>query len=156
MFYQGELTYLSLEATSGSSGVSTFAATITITPLEGQAFDLSSGVTVYYSIDTSGTESSGEDASGETVLAPIDALCTYEDGYYLLIEADSRPDNTIDPEKVGRQRHRLPQGLLRRACGGRGLQRPVRPDPLRRGGGRHRVPPLPEHGALRRRHHLSG
>ena len=54
VYYQGELTYLSLEATSGSSGVSTFAATITITPLEGEEFDLSSGVTVYYSIDTSG------------------------------------------------------------------------------------------------------
>ena len=96
VFYQGELTYLSLEATSGSSGVSTFAATITITPLEGQEFDLSSGVTVYYSIDTSGGET-----SGESVLAPIDALCTYDDGYYLLVQADSRPDNTIDPAESG-------------------------------------------------------
>ena len=65
VFYQGELTYLSLEATSSSSGVSTFAATITITPLEGEEFDLSSGVTVYYSIDTS-----GEETTGESVLAP--------------------------------------------------------------------------------------
>lgn len=32
VYYDGELTYLSLEATSGSSGVSTFAATVTITP----------------------------------------------------------------------------------------------------------------------------
>ena len=96
VFYQGELTYLSLEATSGSSGVSTFAATITITPLEGREFDLSSGVTVYYSIDTSGGET-----SGESVLAPIDALCTYDDGYYLLVQADSRPDNTIDPAESG-------------------------------------------------------
>ena len=110
VFYQGELTYLSLEATSGSSGVSTFAATITITPLEGQAFDLSSGVTVYYSIDTSGTETSGEETAGETVLAPIDALCTYDDGYYLLIQADSRPDNTIDPEKVGGSVTDYPKG----------------------------------------------
>ena len=55
VYYDGELTYLSLEATSGSSGVSTFAATVTITPQEGQDFDLSSGVTVYYSIDTGGS-----------------------------------------------------------------------------------------------------
>ena len=96
VFYQGELTYLSLEATSSSSGVSTFAATITITPLEGEEFDLSSGVTVYYSIDTS-----GEETTGESVLAPIDALCTYDDGYYLLVQADSRPDSAIDPEEVG-------------------------------------------------------
>lgn len=96
VFYNGELTYLSLEATSGSSGVSTFAATIRITPLEGQEFDLSSGVTVYYSIDTS-----GEGGTSEGVLAPIDALCTYDDGYYLLVQADSRPENAIDPAEVG-------------------------------------------------------
>lgn len=101
VFYDGELTYLSLEATSGSSGVSTFAATITITPQEGQEFDLSSGVTVYYSIDTSGDGTSGGETSGETVLAPIDALCTYDDGYYLLVQADSRPENAIDPAEVG-------------------------------------------------------
>lgn len=105
VFYQGELTYLSLEATSSSSGVSTFAATITITPLEGEAFDLSSGVTVYYTIDTS-----GGDASGETVLAPIDALCTYDDGYYLLIQSDNRPDNTIDPAEVGGSVTEFPKG----------------------------------------------
>ena len=35
VFYQGELTYLSLEATSSSSGVSTFAATITHHPAGG-------------------------------------------------------------------------------------------------------------------------
>ena len=96
VYYQGELTYLSLEATSGSSGVSTFAATITITPLEGEEFDLSSGVTVYYSIDTGDGE-----GTGETVLAPLSALCTYDDGYYLLVQADSRPDSAIDPEEAG-------------------------------------------------------
>ena len=96
VYYQGELTYLSLEATSGSSGVSTFAATITITPLEGEEFDLSSGVTVYYSIDTGDGE-----GTGETVLAPLSALCTYDDGYYLLVQADSRPEGAIDPAEVG-------------------------------------------------------
>ena len=64
VYYQGELTYLSLEATSGSSGVSTFAATITITPLEGEEFDLSSGVTVYYSIDTGDGGGHRRDRSG--------------------------------------------------------------------------------------------
>lgn len=97
-FYNGELTYLSLEATSGSSGVSTFAATITITPMEGQEFDLSSGVTVYYSIDTGGE---GGESAGETVLAPLSALCTYDDGYYLLVRSDSRPENAIDPAEAG-------------------------------------------------------
>ena len=105
VYYQGELTYLSLEATSGSSGVSTFAATITITPLEGEEFDLSSGVTVYYSIDTGDGE-----GTGETVLAPLSALCTYDDGYYLLVQADSRPDNAIDPEEVGGSVTDYPEG----------------------------------------------
>lgn len=104
VFYQGELTYLSLEATSGTSGVSTFAASITITPLEGQEFDLSSGVTVYYSIDTSGEN------SGESVLAPLNALCTYDDGYYLLVQADKRPDNAIDPAEVGGSVTDYPEG----------------------------------------------
>ena len=90
VYYPATLTYLSLEATSSSSGVSTFEATITIDS-EGE---LSSGVTVYYVIDTSG-------GSGESVLAPVEALCTYDDGYYLLVAADSRPENTIDPEEVG-------------------------------------------------------
>ena len=105
VYYQGELTYLSLEATSGSSGVSTFAATITITPLEGEEFDLSSGVTVYYSIDTGDGE-----GTGETVLAPLSALCTYDDGYYLLVQTDSRPDNAIDPEEVGGSVTDFPDG----------------------------------------------
>jgi HlyD family secretion protein len=93
--YDAELTYLSLEATSSGSGVSTFAATITI---DSQG-ELSSGVTVYYSIDTSG--STDGSAPEETVLAPLDALCTYDDGYYLLIQADSRPENAIDPAQSG-------------------------------------------------------
>ena len=105
VYYQGELTYLSLEATSGSSGVSTFAATITITPLEGEEFDLSSGVTVYYSIDTGDGE-----GTGETVLAPLSALCTYDGGYYLLVQADSRLDNAIDPAEVGGSVTDYPEG----------------------------------------------
>ena len=92
VFYPAQLTYLSLEATSSSSGVSTFAATITI---DSQGA-LSSGVTVYYSIDTSGGGS-----TEETVLAPINALCSYDDGYYLLVQCDQRPDNAIDPAQAG-------------------------------------------------------
>ena len=90
VYYPATLTYLSLEATSSTSGVSTFEATITID----SAGELSSGVTVYYIIDTSG-------GSGESVLAPIDALCTYDDGYYLLVASDSRPESTIDPAEAG-------------------------------------------------------
>ena len=90
VYYPATLTYLSLEATSSTSGVSTFEATITID----SAGELSSGVTVYYIIDTSG-------GSGESVLAPIDALCTYDDGYYLLVASGSRPESTIDPAEVG-------------------------------------------------------
>ena len=92
VYYPATLTYLSLEATSNSSGVSTFAATITI---DSQG-ELSSGVTVYYAIDTS-----GGDALTETVLAPLNALCTYDDGYYLIIRSDSRPENAIDPAETG-------------------------------------------------------
>ena len=92
VYYPATLTYLSLEATAGSSGVSTFAATITI---DSQGA-LASGVTVYYSIDTSGGE-----VTGDTVLAPISALCSYDDGYYLLVQRDKKPDNAIDPAAVG-------------------------------------------------------
>ena len=93
VYYPAALTYLSLQATSSSSGVSTFEATITIDS-DGQ---LSSGVTVYYYIDTS----SGDSEAGETVLAPLNALCTYDGGYYLLVQSDSRPDGAIDPAEVG-------------------------------------------------------
>ena len=99
--YPATLTYLSLEATAGSSGVSTFAATITID----SKGELSSGVTVYYSIDASG--GSGLD---ETVLVPLNALCSYDDGYYLLVQADSRPDNAIDPEAAGGSVTDYPKG----------------------------------------------
>lgn len=92
VYYPATLTYLSLEATAGSSGVSTFAATITI-EAEGA---LSSGVTVYYSIDASGSE-----VTGDTVLAPLNGLCRYEDGYYLLVQREKKPENAVDPSAVG-------------------------------------------------------
>lgn len=103
VYYDATLSYLSLEATSNSSGVSTFAAEITI---DSQG-ELSSGVTVYYSIDTSEGESNGTE---ETVLAPIGALCSYDDGYYLIVQSDKRPDNAIDPETVGGSVTDYPKG----------------------------------------------
>lgn len=99
--YPATLTYLSLEANAGSSGVSTFAATITI---DSQGA-LSSGVTVYYSIDTS----EGGKAE-ETVLSPLSALCTYDDGYYLIVQARSRPDNAIEPSSTGGSVTDYPEG----------------------------------------------
>ncbi len=85
--YEAELTYLSLEATSSGEGVSTFEGTITIY----SNGELASGVTVYYSIDV------GETTEG--VLAPINALRTTNDGsYYLIVQADKAPDNTITVE----------------------------------------------------------
>lgn len=91
VYYDATLSYLSLEATSSSSGVSTFAAEITIDSKGA----LSSGVTVYYSIDTTGG------GTEETVLAPIGALCSYDGGYYLIIQSDTRPETAIDPEEDG-------------------------------------------------------
>ena len=101
VFYPATLTYLSLEATSSSSGVSTFAAKITIDS-QGK---LSSGVTVYYSIDASG--GGGTD---ETVLAPLNALCSYDDGYYLLVQSDKKPADAIDPKEVGGSITEYPDG----------------------------------------------
>ena len=103
VYYDATLSYLSLEATSNSSGVSTFAAEITID----SKGELSSGVTVYYYIDTSEGESDGTE---ETVLAPISALCSYDDGYYLIVQSDKKPDNAIDPEKVGGSVTDYPKG----------------------------------------------
>ncbi len=99
--YPATLTYLSLEATSGASGVSTFAAEITID----SKGELSSGVTVYYSID-----SSGGGITEETVLAPVAALASYDDGHYLIVESEKKPDNAIDPEKVGGSVTEYPKG----------------------------------------------
>lgn len=101
VYYPATLSYLSLEATSGSSGVSTFAATITID----SKGELSSGVTVYYSIDTGDSE-----VTGETVLAPVNALCSYDDGYYLLVQREKKPDTAIDPVEAGGTVTEYPDG----------------------------------------------
>ena len=101
-FYPATLSYLSLEATSGSSGVSTFAATITINS-QGK---LSSGVTVYYAIDPSGSEHGTE----ETVLVPVSALFSYDDGYYLLVQSEKKPVDAIDPAEVGGSVTEYPDG----------------------------------------------
>ena len=100
--YPATLTYLSLEATSGSSGVSTFAATITID----SKGELSSGVTVYYSISPEGG------STEETVLAPLNALCSYDDGYYLLVQSEKKPENTIDPSAVNGSVTEYPKGFF--------------------------------------------
>jgi len=100
--YPATLTYLSLEATSGSSGVSTFAAEITID----SKGELSSGVTVYYSIDTSESGTGTE----ETVLAPVAALASYDEGCYLVVESEKKPEKTIDPAEVGGSVTDYPKG----------------------------------------------
>lgn len=100
--YPATLTYLSLEASSSGSGVSTFAAEITI---DSQG-TLSSGVTVYYSIDTSGGES-----REESVLAPLNALCSYDEGYYLLVQSEKKPDGAIDPALAGGSVTDYPDGF---------------------------------------------
>ena len=99
--YPATLTYLSLEATSGSSGVSTFEATITID----SKGELSSGVTAYYSIDTT-----GGGGTKETVLAPLNAVCTYDDGYYMIVQSEKKPDNAIEPSEVGGTVTDFPKG----------------------------------------------
>ena len=83
--------------------MSTFAATITID----SKGELSSGVTVYYSIDTGGADSG---AAVETVLAPLNALCSYDDGYYLIVQAETRPESAIDPSAVGGSVTDYPKG----------------------------------------------
>jgi len=99
--YPATLSYLSLEATSGSSGVSTFEATITID----SKGDLSSGVTAYYSIDTT-----GGGGTKETVLAPLNAVCTYDSGYYMIVQSEKKPDNAIEPSEVGGTVTDFPKG----------------------------------------------
>jgi len=84
--YDAEITYISLEA-SNSNGVATFAGTITIH----SNWELSAGVNVSYSVDVGDTE--------EGVLAPVNALRSYEDGYYLLVRRDSIPENALAVEE---------------------------------------------------------
>ena len=84
--YEAEITYISLEA-SNSNGVATFEGEITIYS-EGE---LSAGVNVSYSVDVSG--------ESEGLLAPVSAVRSYEDGYYLIVQSDSRPDSAIDVDE---------------------------------------------------------
>lgn len=82
-YYEGTITYLSPEATS-SGGVATFAATIEID----SKGELSSGVSVSYKISLGDSE--------EGVLAPVSALKSNDDQYYLYVKADTRPANAVD------------------------------------------------------------
>ena len=84
--YEAEITYISLEA-SNSNGVATFEGEITIYS-EGE---LSAGVNVSYYVDVSG--------ESEGLLAPVSAVRSYEDGYYLIVQSDSRPDSAIDVDE---------------------------------------------------------
>ena len=84
--YEAEITYISLEA-SNSNGVATFEGEITIYS-EGE---LSAGVNVSYYVDVSG--------ESEGLLAPVSAVRSYDDGYYLIVQSDSRPDSTIDVDE---------------------------------------------------------
>lgn len=84
--YEAEITYISLEA-SNSNGVATFEGGITIYS-EGE---LSAGVNVSYYVDVSG--------ESEGLLAPVSAVRSYEDGYYLIVQSDSRPDSAIDVDE---------------------------------------------------------
>ena len=84
--YEAEITYISLEA-SNSNGVATFEGEITIYS-EGE---LSAGVNVSYYVDVSG--------ESEGLLAPVSAVRSYEDGYYLIVQSDSWPDSAIDVDE---------------------------------------------------------
>lgn len=81
--YEGEITYISLEATN-SNGVATFAGEITIY----SNGELSAGVNVSYYVDTGGTS--------EGLLAPVSAVKSYDEGYYLIVQADSRPTDAVE------------------------------------------------------------
>ncbi len=93
--YNGTVTYISPEATS-SGGVATFAATIEIDSMG----ELSAGVSVSYAISLGDSE--------EGVLAPISALKSHEDNYYLYVKSDKRPDNAVDLEEPEIE---VPQGF---------------------------------------------
>ena len=84
--YEAEITYISLEASS-SNGVATFAGEITIYS-DGE---LSAGVNVSYYVDVGGAT--------EGLLAPVSALRSYDDGYYLIVQAGSEPEETIEVDE---------------------------------------------------------
>ncbi len=81
--YKGIISYLSPEATS-SGGVSTFAAKIEID----SRGELASGISVTYKIALGDVE--------EGVLAPVAALKSYDEQYYLYVKSDTRPENAVD------------------------------------------------------------
>ena len=84
--YEAEITYISLEA-SNSNGVATFAGEIT-TYSDGE---LSAGVNVSYYVDVGGAT--------EGLLAPVSVLRSYDDGYYLIVQAGSEPEETIEVDE---------------------------------------------------------
>ena len=84
--YEAEITYISLEA-SNSNGVATFAGEITIYS-DGE---LSAGVNVSYYVDVGGAT--------EGLLAPVSALRSYDGGYYLIVQAGSEPEETIEVDE---------------------------------------------------------
>lgn len=85
--YEGTVTEISYEATN-SSGTAYFPITIEI-PSEGK---LSAGVNVSYTITVGDAE--------EGVLVPIAALKKTDNGTYVFVKADSRPDSAEDVEGV--------------------------------------------------------
>ncbi|MCI9264923.1 MAG: HlyD family efflux transporter periplasmic adaptor subunit [Oscillospiraceae bacterium] len=84
--FTGYVSEISYEATN-SNGVAYFPITITI-PAEGK---LSAGVNVSYYI------SLGDDEEG--VLAPLEALKSYDEGACLYVKADQWPENALDLEE---------------------------------------------------------
>lgn len=81
--FTGYVSEISYEATN-SNGVAYFPITITI-PAEGE---LSAGVNVSYYISVGDTE--------EGVLAPLEALKSYDGGTCLYVKAEERPDSALD------------------------------------------------------------
>ena len=84
--FTGHVSEISYEATN-SNGVAYFPITITI-PANGE---LSAGVNVSYYISLGDAE--------EGVLAPLEALKSYEGGACLYVKAEQRPENALDLEK---------------------------------------------------------
>lgn len=81
--FTGHVSEISYEATN-SNGVAYFPITITI-PANGE---LSAGVNVSYYISLGDAE--------EGVLAPLEALKSYDGGTCLYVKADRRPENALD------------------------------------------------------------
>lgn len=84
--FTGYVSEISYEATN-SNGVAYFPITITI-PANGE---LSAGINVSYYISV------GDDQEG--VLAPLEALKSYDGGTCLYVKTDQRPEDALDLEK---------------------------------------------------------